>query len=464
MKNLIYILLFLAVYFQNLNAANNEIFIDGNFNDWNDAETTFADEIGDGSSAGVDFANIKISDSENFLYIYFEVTNEISLQNNENVRLYLDVDNNFDTGKEINDIGADIIWNFYEKEGVFYSNKKTDILHQHLGLYPSPTVTSDRFEIAIDKSKEINGKKIFNSDIIKLVFKDTFDTAPDDKSIEYKFTNNIRVFPTITYKKPEYSDIRLVSYNILFDNPFKEESSDAFARIFKSLDADIYLLQEMYDHDAEDVQELINSISDSVFYVEKLERDLIYIGKYPLLDRFQLDGSGAFFIDTPDDIIPEMMLINAHLKCCNYDYVRLKQTNQIMNYIDLLKKGGQIRKNTPFVIAGDMNFVGTGEQLDMLLNGNSKGKPDWDNTSFADVILPVPNMPVNFTWYDTGSKYAPGRLDFVIYSDSILKIANKFVLYTSTMDDKELKELGLKKDDSLISSDHLPLVIDFNIK
>ncbi len=447
-----------------ITSADNDIFIDGRFGDWDDIDAAYSDPVGDGSDAGVDFGDIKVRDCDRFLYIYFEVNSEISLQNTENIRLYIDTDNNNETGKKINEIGADLIWNFKEKTGDFYADNKIETEHHDIGIFPSPTITSDKFEIAIEKSRQISGKPVFPDDEIRIVLKDMFDTAPDDSFVTYSFTDDERDYSEVRFEKPDYSDIRLVSYNILFDNPFKEKSADAFARIFNSLDADIYLLQEMYDHTAEEVEELIYKISDTTFYVEKLERDIIYIGKYPLLDKFQLDGSGAFYIKTEHHNAGEMLIINAHLKCCDYDYVRLKQTNQIMNYIDLLKKGRQIRNNTPIVIAGDMNFVGNGEQLDMMLNGNNKGMPDWDNTPFTDAIITVPNMPVNFTWYDMESNYAPGRLDFVIYSDSVMKIANNFVLYTSTMSKDNLEKLGLKKDDSLISSDHLPLVIDFILR
>lgn len=458
------LLLFLIILFSSKSFADDFITIDGKFNDWENIPVIHSDPFGDGSKVEIDLQRIKITDDDRFVYIYFETTNEISLQNTADLGLFIDLDSNPNTGEKINDIGADLLWYFKRKEGEYKLEANDNISHPDIGLFPAPTISSSRFEIAISKEKIIDEKSIFPNEEIKFVLKDKFDTAPDQTSITYEFTNTNRKYDDIRFDKPPYADFRIVSYNILFDNPFKYPASKSFKKIFKTFDADIILLQEMYDHTAKDVKKLIDELTDTEFIVEKLEPDLVLISKYQIIDKFELDGSAAFYLDTPDEIVPEFLIVNAHLKCCNYDYVRLKQTNQLMNYIDLLKTGRQIRTNTPIVIAGDMNFVGTGEQLDMLLNGNRKGEPDWDKSSFRDVLAPVPNMPIKFTWLDTESNYSPGRLDFMIYSDSVLKVVNKFVLFTKYMNMEDLNKLGLESEDSQKSSDHYPLVIDFKIK
>ena len=65
------------------------------------------------------------------------------------------------------------------------------------------------------------------------------------------------------------------------------------------------------------------------------------------------------------------------------------------------------------------------------------------------------------TWQDDNGSFWPGRLDFFIYPDSVIKPLHQFILNTRTMTSEELSAAGLEPDDSVLSSDHLPLVVDF---
>ena len=64
-----------------------------------------------------------------------------------------------------------------------------------------------------------------------------------------------------------------------------------------------------------------------------------------------------------------------------------------------------------------------------------------------------------YTWYDAGNTYTPGRLDYLLYSDSVAEAANSFVLDTSKLSEAALARLGLDATDTA-ASDHLPVVLD----
>lgn len=82
----------------------------------------------------------------------------------------------------------------------------------------------------------------------------------------------------------------------------------------------------------------------------------------------------------------------------------------------------------------------------------------------VDLGLEINLLPghthTNFTstWRDDESSFAPGRLDFVIYTDSVLNMRG-FVLNTAEMLADELAAYGLQAEDTA-GSDHLPLVAD----
>ena len=55
--------------------------------------------------------------------------------------------------------------------------------------------------------------------------------------------------------------------------------------------------------------------------------------------------------------------------------------------------------------------------------------------------------------------FPPGRLDYIVYSDSTAEMRQSFVLDTAILSDAALDAAGLRRSDSL-ASDHLPVVLD----
>ena len=88
--------------------------------------------------------------------------------------------------------------------------------------------------------------------------------------------------------------------------------------------------------------------------------------------------------------------------------------------------------------------------------------PDWDNTALADLHPLHFQRPHTFTW--RGNSFFPGRLDYVFYTDSVLKIGRSFVFDTVELPLTTLEKYNLREMDAPNTYKHLPLVVDMVLK
>ena len=170
-----------------------------------------------------------------------------------------------------------------------------------------------------------------------------------------------------------------------------------------------------------------------------------------------------------------MLFLIAHTPCCGWnDDSRQKEIDNFMAFIRDAKEDGGVltlNENSPIVIVGDMNLVGYKQQQTTLITGdivntNIYGNafmPDWDGTYFADSKPITTNMPSTFTWYDEGSSYSPGRLDYIVYSNSVMSAVNSYVLFTNALPEDSLSFYNLQSSDVTSVADHLPVIADFEL-
>ena len=64
-----------------------------------------------------------------------------------------------------------------------------------------------------------------------------------------------------------------------------------------------------------------------------------------------------------------------------------------------------------------------------------------------------------YTWSNGAETFTPGRLDWIVYSDSTARATNAFVLDTARFSDESLAKFKLLRTDSR-ATDHLPVVVD----
>ena len=460
--------------------ASHRIIVDGEFSDWDTVPVAYLDPTGDQQAGSLDFTEIKITNDERFLFISLDVTEEINIQANIPITIYMDTDNNAATGDLINGIGADLIWEYGEKSGLFHTDIATyDVYHAEIGMITLPSVTSTRYEITLDRTMSHSGRLHFPSSTVKFVIKDHGsgqDMIPDSgEELTYTFDENPPpALPVISLSKDPQVQVRVLSYNVHLDDFFETSLFPLYSRILTALQPDIIGFQEIYDHSAQETADRVESMIPSgpgeQWYYSKTYPDIILVSRYPILYRAPVDGNSAFLVDTMAVSGKEFLLVVAHLPAGDNEYDRQLEVDRLMAQIrDAKETGGSMGLDpfTPYAIMGDMNFVGDAAQLNTMITGDIVNSewgpsfdPDWDDTPLFDAKPRLTEAPLCYTWYNSYSYYWPGRLDFFIYSDSVMAVPKTFVLDTMEMSEDELSQWGLSMFDSRSASDHQPLIAD----
>jgi hypothetical protein len=110
------------------------------------------------------------------------------------------------------------------------------------------------------------------------------------------------------------------------------------------------------------------------------------------------------------------------------------------------------------VIGGDFNLVGTRHPLEVVRRGL-----DIDGSRLGVLYAAQLDGLSADTWRspDGGGPFVPGRLDWLLYSDSTLEALRGFVFDSSDLTPYWLTQHRLRNHDSNATSDHLPIVADF---
>lgn len=464
--------------FMNYLSTQCQIVLDGLYDDWNSPELVI-DDIGDG--APLDITSLNATYDNDYIYLRLEFGQEILLQENNNILLGIDIDASSNTGFELGQIGAELVFNFGLRNGLINFNPGFQtIFHNDIGLLAAPTVSSTVFEIAIQRRFTVSGRTFSMDQEIAIHISannETGDQVPNSGVETLSMTENRpTITPEFKLAKNEDSDFRFVSMNGLRDNIFESDVALEFSKIMSAIDADIYCFQEIYDNDDEDLYQLLINRgvidpSETWYYVKHFP-DLITLSRYPIVFDQQLGGNGIVAVDFNGQ---EILIVNTHLPCCDNNTGREIEIDQILQFIRRSKDGQtsyNLADNTPYIFTGDMNLVGWSSQLQSLIDGDIKDNTffgpdvtlDWDDNDMADLRAPTTGYPATFTWYNPSGSFYPGRLDFIIYTDAVLESKNSFVLNSAGLSQSEQTDYQINSNYSLVVSDHMPVVADFKIK
>jgi len=453
--------------------SQNQIWLDEDVVDWEGITTGNIDPVNDNSNNTIDFVGMHVNNDEEFLYIRLKLTADLDIQENNELAVYIDTDNDASTGLSIDGIGADFRYFFGQRNGnVTINGQQKSIGHYDMGVVSLPTVTSDYFEICIRRSGILDANNFEMQDKIQLFFKDNRtngDRVPDLGGFDYSMNNLSQELPQYQISKGSEL-LRVMSFNVLQDGIFDNQQKEPIKRIIKATRPDVIGFQEIYDYSGAQVMAVIEDLFPSDdWYQAKVSPDIITISKYPITNTFSTDGNGFFLIEHPTR---DILFCNAHLPCCDKDSDRQEEVDKMMAFIRESKKENStipLVENTPIVIVGDMNLVGLKRQQTTLVTGDIKNvnlfgadfNPDWDETPFMDAIPYTTGYPGAITWSNPFSSFGPGRLDYIIYSDSQLELENSFVVNTARMDSELLSDLDLQSSDSNEASDHFAVLADF---
>lgn len=448
---------------------NAQITINGKFDDWKNIDPIYTDKSGDNASSSVDFKKIWMTNDKEFIYIRFETTKEINLQEPNNLYINFDLDNNASTGRRDNGLGIDLKYGFGNRSGFRYSSSGsgTTVYHSDVALICAPTVSATEFELMISRANLDNGN-VIQFDIEDI----NGDKAPDEKGIKYTIKQSSRTYNNYQLDRENNPNIiRLMTYNGLRDKIASGNAKAAFQRMVKALNPDIIAFQELYDTDAVTIKNHVQSTLGGDWYAAKASTDMVLVSKYEIKKSFTVQKEAGFIIDRNGD---EVVIFNMHLACCDNNTTRQREVDQLMQFIRKMKQNPfsiGLNGDAPFFIVGDSNLVGKSRQLKTLLTGDISSnsrygadfKPDLDDSDLSFAETSTTGLPASVTWYNSSSSYYPGRLDYIIYTDSEIKMHHSFALLTERLTKNDLTKYKLSKYDSQIASDHLPTVMDFSL-
>ena len=482
----LYLMIAAITFSSNLFSQTLPIIMEGEFSDWESISFVYRDAIGDVPSGGVDFGGMKVTNDGEFLYIYIELNYEVNLQSDLNSTLYLDADGNNSTGLTVDGLGAELEWNFAAKSGKFYFGGDNTIISQsNIDIITSPTVSSETFEISLELDSRPDGVNLlFTSSDISLLIKDndSGDLIPESgESAIYQIQPVIGVpYDMIGLNKNESQFLRFMTWNVRRDDLFNQSLYDEYSRILNAIDPEIITFQEVYSHNSEDLKTLMESILPSgegeEWFTSKQGNDIVLASRYDVKGSWQLSSrSGAFLIDLSPKYVKDILVIGVHPPCCSNDAGRQNEVDAMMAVLrDAMQGGGiiQLDSGTPVIFAGDFNFVGDRRQLQTMLTGDILDNstwgedfaPDWDGTFLRDALSRHANLSQTYTWQNEFSPFSPGRLDFIIFTDSAIELEKTYVLRTEGLIPDTLTEYGLMVADTRFASDHLPVVADFSLQ
>ena len=455
--------------------------IDEDFSDWNSTQLRHTDILNDGIPGSLDFHRLWITDDTENIYLRIELGLEIEIQEFDDLFIYIDLDNNVNTGFSSSGFqGADLLYGFGIRGGILrLGSNNFSIFHNDIGLVTLPTVSSAQFEISFAKRIDyFQGVYTINANTIRIALVDergTGDRIPNIGAVSYGITNEIFAPPPFEFQPSHPEDIRIVSYNVLSDGLFDAGRQPSFRRILRALSPQIIGFQEIYDNSSLAVAQLMEvflpSALNEQWYHAKVSPDIILVSRFPITNSASTDGNGIFEVQLPDK---KIIIANAHFPCCNNDTERQVEIDRLMGFIRNSIDGStniDIPDQSPIFVIGDMNLVGLERQQRTLITGDIQAEqlfgsdfdPDWDGSPFDDALPFSTGSPHAVTWYNPSGSFSAGRLDYILFTGSVAERTQAFALNTSNLTPAQLNTYNLLRTDVEVASDHFPCVADFNL-
>jgi len=427
--------------------------VDGTFSDWT-ADDYSIDDAGD--SQALDILKVSVANDAERLYLLLETNNEFDMQDDEDITVFIDSDNNPNTGFSRGGIGAEFTYYYGARRGFINlaDGSSMQVNHAGLGAMSSPTVTSDKFELVLDRFVETNGFSATMGTTISILIENdgAGDLVPNvDGGFQYTL-NDTPIFERQYNLTKDDDHTRFMSYNVLNDGIFDPGKQFEFIDIFQAINPDVIAFQEVYNTSANDVQVLLNEVlplgGGQSWQVAKSNPDIM------LATRFEVE---AF-----DDIGQPIIVYNVHLPCCDNDIQRQMEIDNLLSVLRDKESSSQTGfiypDDSPTIITGDFNLVGLKQNYDSFIEGDildnaSYGQdftPDWDGSVMEDANPYVTGFPGNYTWNNPNGSYHPGKLDFLFYTGSVMEQQNGFLLDTEHLSATELANYDLSANTTTI--------------
>lgn len=453
------------------------ITIDGEFDDWEQVPLLFEADQDAKNPEYLHVNRIRGANDNRFLFLRIQFDREITLLENNPVVLLLNTDNDNSTGYAPGPIGAELRWEFGQRQGVFYTTTtEHPIYFSDIRLRTAPTVTSTEFEIAIGRDATPAGAaSLFQSDTIQIYIH--FDQPGNQHSAhgEYIFDPDPVSPPDpIPLERYEEDDLRVLGFNAWNDNIFNRAYTNQYRRILETIDPDIIAFQEIWDHSAEETAERVEALLPGQWYAEKKDRGNVTVSRFPILDARQIlvwKETGwsdehrltATLIDTNEKNGSKLLLVNVHLRAGSRgEDNRWLEIDALENFVHSARQPGgwiYLEEPTPIILVGDFNLVGSRGQLEAI----ESNIQDWDGSGIDRVRARQTEKRMHYTWRNDNSGFSPGKLDYIFYTGSVMSLQNHYTLQVEEMSPGQRALYGLQYGDTQTASDHLPHVADFRL-
>ncbi|MEM6256702.1 MAG: alkaline phosphatase D family protein [Planctomycetota bacterium] len=448
------------------------VLIDGNIDDWDGGQLGKADE--------------------RYIYLRFKTDDQRTLRRHpERVTLGIDLDNDAETGSQASAWlrGCEVTIEVSPApsgEGrrrygpavkIHHDGQYEEVGEEGYSINMAPTYASSWFEARISRTS-IHPEL---AEVLTQQGQTTFRVIG-----QHSETNKVREIAAGSFTMPAYEKrttfksaevpikaddaVRLVSLNVLWATP--QENPAPFTRLFDTIDADIYLLQEWdrarYSEDEikkwfKDHVDASIDWSTMVTGSGSNGAGTAVVSRYPmtakLLGFTPVEGgrwdfparTAAAVVQTPKG---SFLVGSVHFKAGgslgSSEDLRRFQEAEAVNY--LLRGMSAAAKPDVVVLGGDFNMNGSTQIVRLATQGL-----DLDTSPLSMLSPRVLGDPALL--YTHGRGPSKNRLDYFTYSDATANVTEAFVLDSTILDDRSLKQAGLESADSH-ASDHLPVVID----
>ena len=421
--------------------------IDGRFEDWKGIRVCARDPEGDAEGA-FDITRVYAASQGSILYLRFDTTNFLNLQNGPQAEGTLLVTIHLPDSREL-------VLDMRGRRAFLNDGSKERIPWDRLKYMVGPTYAQNEFEIQID----LGGFDIDRGDSVSIQFDGSDRLSPP---VTFTFSQPSEAPKRRSHRRGHGTNVRIVSFNTYYEGLSDPDREEAVSRLLNSVGGDVYCFQEEWKTEGhgEILKRLMPLERKDRWNIHKVHGNVI-ASKYPLKALPSKNDSYAVaHIDLAEN---DLFIINVHLKAMGYigseeDRIRVRQANDIIATIREIHSGQYGKDEAPgtkpgIVIVGDFNLVGSRTPLDVIIDKKVYGLQDWL----------IPNLVGEsvVTWRGgSRASFAPGKLDYVIYSTKTLIPGNAFILNSELLNRTELKQLSLNAADSGVS-DHLVMTVDF---
>jgi endonuclease/exonuclease/phosphatase family metal-dependent hydrolase len=468
------------------------IVVDGDFRDWSEVPVLQRDG-GDAPQSAVDFGDIRILTTDRHLYLSVAMGRTVSLATLPGTFFVLvDRDGDPSTGQTLHELdGVDLSVECSPaptSAGVAVrrfpppSGKPATEPWSAVNFAYAPRHSGDRFELRLDQpAARVRVKLVFSSagtvrDETPIMTIDGVAAAPP-AAIAAGHGD------TDPLARPPVTSFRAAVWNVAGMPPF---TADEMARVIGAIDPDVLVLDELWS--ALTPAGILARLPAAAGRATRSRWSVVMgrgtgqrggvavRGPVELVQGvipYPQEGLGhdaTDYVRSADTGVGaalmrarlgarRLLVVPVDFTCCgapesDAEALRILEADAINRAVRLAMR----QDIDGVLIGGDFNLVGTRAPLDV-----AAWALDLDRSALTAVdALKLDGLSKD-TWRQPGGggRFPPGRLDWLLYSDTSLEVVRAFVLDTADLSQRWLDAHNLRAGDSAAISDHLPIVADF---